>query len=384
MFNSGLAGRNYKAPHLRAVIDGLRRHGLEPVFCGVPDCVQAVRSMGWLAGAWVWARLFLLRCARRAGLLTKRRWKRAQKRAITAAAERRLRRGDISAVLQPNGFPSLLERCARLGIPTVVEWTVHYEPGAKADPGAHLASRVVTYTERERNNMIAAGIPAERVHVVLPVDAGIYGTRPPAPCPDVPRFLYTSAFKRRKRLDVALRAWASRTSLDGEFHVIGPMGAGCEWIVKAFQERPDVVFHGFANPHELYPVLQGVGVHVSSSEGLPRAMLEYMEYGFPLLVSTDASQGFIEDGVAGTVVDPCDEQTLREAFDRVLADYQAFWEKGRAAQQRLAEAVAGPGCGDRLAAVTAGLIADVRSGRGHGDGSAVERDSRSTRGSRGL
>jgi hypothetical protein len=86
-------------------------------------------------------------------------------------------------------------------------------------------------------------------------------------------------------------------------------------------------------------------------------MLEYMQYGFPVLVSPEASKGFVANGLTGLVLDPCNQETLRDAFDAILADYRGFWKYGAAGQRHLREAMASGGYADRVVDSIATIVA---------------------------
>jgi glycosyltransferase involved in cell wall biosynthesis len=332
---SGWRGKGLTAPRRRAMIAALRDRGFKDlIFYGIPDAYEMVRWMGWSAVR-VRARALTLGVGVKLGFKTSQDTKWSLITLIEQLAIKRLKRGDINLVYTTKRFGKLVGYCSMLNIPTIVE--VATKPKTN---WANKATRVVVLADDDKAELVRQGAPEEQVLSIYPLDASTYTSKPPAPCPDVPRFIYTAIFKRRKRLDMVLRAWTKRRSGVGELHIVGPLGKDGECLQTSYRSRPDIVFWGYRDVADLYQTIQGVGLMVSEREGLPKSMLEYMQHGFPVLVSSDSSKGFMHDGVGGRVLDPCNEEALRDAFDEILSDYHAFWKRGREGQNHLQSAMA--------------------------------------------
>jgi len=319
------------------MVCALRGRGFrDVVFFGLPDTWEMLRWMRW-RGVQVLAKHTALRVLRKIGLYHASDSKFTE---VVGLLERlaikKIDEGGTCVVYTTKTFLSLIKHCAAVGIPSIVE--IPTQP-AKTDlsVAAQLATRAIVFAEDDKAVLITQRVPAERVCVVTLVDPSVLPPKPAASCPEVPRFIYTAFFKKRKKLEIVLRAWTLRRSNEGELHIVGPLKETLKHLRSIYAHRRDIVFWGFRDPEELYKSIQGVGLMVSEREGLPRAMLEYMQHGFPILVSEEASKGFVKDGVTGCVLDPCNEETLRNAFDSILDDYLGFWVLGVAGKKYLYE-----------------------------------------------
>jgi glycosyltransferase involved in cell wall biosynthesis len=104
---------------------------------------------------------------------------------------------------------------------------------------------------------------------------------------------------------------------------------GLEGVVRILGIRPDVP-----------DVLRAFDVAVLSSdfEGMPMAVLEYMEAGRPTVATNVGGlPDMIDEGVHGHLVPPRDPDALAAAIDRLLRDPAGREAMGRAAQQRRAD-----------------------------------------------
>lgn len=104
---------------------------------------------------------------------------------------------------------------------------------------------------------------------------------------------------------------------------------GLEGVVRILGLRQDVP-----------DVLRALDVAVLSSdfEGMPMAVLEYMEAGLPTVATNVGGlPDLIEEGVHGHLVPPRDPDALARALDRVLRDPEKRAAMGRAALQRRAD-----------------------------------------------
>jgi glycosyltransferase involved in cell wall biosynthesis len=75
-----------------------------------------------------------------------------------------------------------------------------------------------------------------------------------------------------------------------------------------------------------------------SREGLPKAMMEAMAQGVPVIVTNVGGMPeIVRDGVDGVVVPPEDPAALAGAIDRLVADPSARGAIGMAGQRRVVE-----------------------------------------------
>ena len=72
---------------------------------------------------------------------------------------------------------------------------------------------------------------------------------------------------------------------------------------------------------DFYKRYDAVGVLMSFSEGAVRTTPELMSFGFPMIVSPDATCDIVKDGYNGFIVNSTDEDRLVERLQYFAADW---------------------------------------------------------------
>lgn len=137
--------------------------------------------------------------------------------------------------------------------------------------------------------------------------------------------LMVAAFEARKRHRQFLEAVASHLRLRDDVCVLfagdGPERKACEEQVQSLGIKDKVRFLGFdPNPHELI-ALADLCVLVSEREGLPRAVVQYLAGGRPVIVTAlPGIEALVESGVNGIVAPADDMPRAAQEIFTLLSD----------------------------------------------------------------
>lgn len=216
-------------------------------------------------------------------------------------------------------------------------------------------SRVLTTTEYDRKLILAAGVPAEKVHVVpLGVDLQAYaaakaeglklrqelGIPPSVPLIGfvarmVPQKGHTLFFEALARV-IAQRPEV-RVLVVGDVAVDGTDPDGFRRMLKARVEELSlskvVTFTGFRDDISAVMNTIDLFVHASLREPFGSVIVEAMAAGTPVIASkTLGPQEIIEDGITGLLTPPGDVEALAVSILRLLEDRnltRRLGERGR-------------------------------------------------------
>ena len=187
---------------------------------------------------------------------------------------------------------------------------------------ARHASAVVVASERERDGVVACGVPAERVVVRgngFPAPEEMPGSDPAGVRPqlgiptDAPLILYVGRIAQGKGIDHLLAAIHALP--DAHLVIAGPDD---RHGVAADGDRVHTLPMTEEPPHRLYPQAD-VFVLPSAGESFGMVAAEAAAAGTPVIVSDRCGiAGFFEDGEA--LVVPYERDAVVDAIRRVLAD----------------------------------------------------------------
>lgn len=195
---------------------------------------------------------------------------------------------------------------------------------------ARGAAAVVVASERERDAVVAYGVPAEKVRVrgngfPAPVDGPEKGgLRERLGIPDgAPLILYVGRVAAGKGIEHLLDA--ARSLPEAHIVISGPDDRhGTSAVVQEAQRHPETTgrVHTLpltdSSPHELYPQAD-VFVLASAGESFGMVAAEAASAGTPVVVSDRCGiAGFFEDGEA--LVVPYERTAVVAAVRRVLSD----------------------------------------------------------------
>lgn len=282
-----------------------------------------------------------------------RKWVETARAALRLARHLRRRR---AGTVFCNTYNDLLlaGRVARaLGLPVL--WRSHADlfpsfarlPHTRRQAIVKMLDRIVTRalatTDYDRQLMVAAGVPAERIHVVpLGVDLAAYAAAAPdgrglrdelriAPAAPVIGFVARMVPQKGHLVFFDALAQVARHHPQVRVLVVGDAaadGSDPDGFRRALKARVDelglspvVTFTGFRD--DIPAVMNAIDlfVHASLKEPFGSVLVEAMAAARPVIASkTLGPQEIIEDGVTGLLTPPGDARALATAILRLLDD----------------------------------------------------------------
>jgi glycosyltransferase involved in cell wall biosynthesis len=194
-------------------------------------------------------------------------------------------------------------------------------------PAHRRADRIVCQTEAMRDDVVRAGVPADRTVVIPnPLDLAAIAARAAGDSPfggKGPHLVAAGRFVPAKGFDLLLDAFAevARAHPEARLHLLGegPERAALEAKAAALGLGSQVAFEGFLeNP---YPWLRHADLFVLPSryEGFPNVVLEALALGTPVAAFDCPGGSAVVDGVNGRVVPAGDVGALAAAISAALA-----------------------------------------------------------------
>lgn len=220
-------------------------------------------------------------------------------------------------------------------------------------------------SESTRDDLVARGVPAERVRVIHPgVDSAHYTPDPAGRRAESPRFLYVGRLKRYKGIGLALRALAharrTRPDLQLDIAGTGDHRADLERLAAELDLTGAVTFHGFVTEAEKMTLLRRAWANVfpSPKEGWGITIVEAAACGTPSVASDSPGlRDSVRHGETGFLVPHGDVDALAERMLELAASPQLVARLGRAARC-FAESLTW----ERAAAATAEHLHDIIAG----------------------
>ncbi|MEY2423468.1 MAG: hypothetical protein QOI95_3535 [Acidimicrobiaceae bacterium] len=210
---------------------------------------------------------------------------------------------------------------------TVDDRIRHFHPALERAL-AYRADMVLCWTEYGADNLVRAGVDAERVHVVPPV-LDLVEPQPMALGEtDRVRAVFIGEDAELKGLPEVLAAVASIPSI--ELHVIGPP--------QPVHTTEGTCWHGRLSPGQASGVLAQADLLVVPAhvESFGVTHLEAMRHAVTVVGSTIGTTSEIV-GDAGVLVPPGDVAALRDALSALAADRSERDRYGRAGRMRYEE-----------------------------------------------
>lgn len=175
-----------------------------------------------------------------------------------------------------------------------------------------LADRIITLSKTSRQTYIDAGFPADKLELIP-----LTGT-------DFPRqiintndnkqkaFITTAFHNFIKGTHRLLLAWKEAKVSNVPLIVVGRICEDLQEFIEKYGPFENVIFTGYVKGclTDFFKQYDAVGVLMSLSEGAVRTTPELMSFGFPMIVSLDATCDIVENGKNGFVIDYKDKKEL--------------------------------------------------------------------------
>jgi len=234
---------------------------------------------------------------------------------------------------------SAVKEAKKLRIPSVV--TVH---GVSAERGIFInffqygylytvgkwifrnATRIVCLTRSDAYEVMKYGADESKIRIVPnPVDLNLF--KPSKEKSNDPLFVWVGRFVSEKGLPYLVEAIEGvvRDCNDAKFILIGhgPLLPLIKDMVKKAGLNEYVRFTGFIDPMSVSHVLSRATAFVfpSLKEGMPKAVLEAMACGLPIIASSISGiDEFVKDKYNGLLVPPRNPSVLAETIMNVISD----------------------------------------------------------------
>lgn len=211
----------------------------------------------------------------------------------------------------------------------------------RAIPRRYRSAWFHAISESTRDDLVARGIPRERIAVVHPgVDARHYTPDPEGHRSEPPRFVYVGRLKRYKGVEFLLRGLALARETMPELQ-LDIAGSGddrprLERLVAELGLGDSVRFRGFVDEPTKVALLRGAVANVfpSPKEGWGITVMEAAACGTPSLASDSPGlRDSVLDGNTGLLVPHGDPVALAGAMVRLAQDRALVERLGEAARQ---------------------------------------------------
>lgn len=186
------------------------------------------------------------------------------------------------------------------------------------------ADKIITISQVSKETYINAGYDSGKLHLI-PMTGTDFKKKSEICYNNKNRAFISTAFhsfiKGTHRL---LLAWKKANIEDIPLIIVGNL---CEDIQEFIDQNGpfnNVIFTGgITNLSEWYEQYDAVGILLSLSEGAGRVTPEMMNFGFPMIVSPDATCDLVKNRYNGILVDPFDEKALIES----LLYFASKWDR---------------------------------------------------------
>ncbi len=234
-------------------------------------------------------------------------------------------------------------------------------------PRAYRRAAFHAISESTRNDLVARGVPRERVRVIHPGVDGVRYRPGPAGCRTrAPSFLYVGRLKRYKGIGFAIqalaRARAGRGDLTLDIAGSGDHRPELERLTARLGLGDAVRFHGFVSEEQKIALLQRAWANVfpSPKEGWGITVVEAAACGTPSIASDSPGlRDSVRHGATGFLVPHGDVDALAARMSE-LADAPALVATLGAGGRQFAETLTW----ERTAADTERQLHDIITGSG--------------------
>ncbi len=186
-----------------------------------------------------------------------------------------------------------------------------------------LADLIIVLSNESKKSFIKNGVPAEKIVVINLSLSRIYSNE----YDPQKRFAFICTAKHSfvKGTHNLLLAWRKAKISNIPLFLVGDISNDLLDFMAKYGPFDNVYLMGNRDIHSFYLKFNFFGVLNSLSEGCPRAVIEYLGYGFPVITSPVSTCDIVEHGKNGFIVN--DEHSLIDAlqfFAEHIEDYERF------------------------------------------------------------
>ena len=208
-------------------------------------------------------------------------------------------------------------------------------------PRAYRRAGFHAISESTRDDLVARGVPAERIRVIHPgVDTSQCEPARTLDRTQSPTFLYVGRLKRYKGVEVAIRALAlalrERKDLTLDIAGTGDDAERLRGVVQSLGLAAQVRFHGFVDEAHKRALFRSAWANLfpSPKEGWGLTVMEAAACGTPSLASNSPGlRDSVQDGTTGFLVPHGDPTALARRMLELAADPALVARLGEAARR---------------------------------------------------
>lgn len=183
------------------------------------------------------------------------------------------------------------------------------------------ADYIVSISKVSLKTYLDAGYPSEKLRLIpltgtdFPLQSEFRNNRKKA-------FISTGFHSFIKGTHSLLLAWRQADIKDIPLIIVGRICEDLQEFIEKFGPFNNVIFTGHQNNlKDWYKDYDGVGVLMSLSEGAVRATPEMMSFGFPMIVSPDATCDLVVNGKNGFIVEEDNIDAIAEKLKWFASDW---------------------------------------------------------------
>lgn len=182
------------------------------------------------------------------------------------------------------------------------------------------ADRIITISHTSHLTYTTRGIPEEKLKLISLSTPNIEIE----PTIDINKkfvFLSTAHHSILKGTHRLLLAWKKANIKNMPLLIVGSIQDDLKEFLDKYGPFDNVHFVGPQNIQTFYQNYNAVGILLSFSEGAGRSVIEYLRYGYPVIVSPQATADVAKNEVNGFIVNPLDEDLIIEKLSYFSSDF---------------------------------------------------------------
>ncbi|MGF1697567.1 glycosyltransferase [Vibrio lamellibrachiae] len=191
------------------------------------------------------------------------------------------------------------------------------------------ADKIIVLNKESKNSFINEGIDDTKLCVLnLPAKSRLNNNaRIKLSTHGETTFISTAFHSFVKGTHRLLLAWREANITDSTLMIVGPLNKDIQQFIKDNGPFKRVKYTGRVDIKSLYSSLvRPVGISLSYAEGFSRSTLEYLEHGFPVIVSKVCTLDTIKNEVQGFIVDTNDNTKIVETLRLMAKDRNLYSE----------------------------------------------------------
>jgi len=196
---------------------------------------------------------------------------------------------------------------------------------------------IIAISDFVKSSYIKHGFPPERIFVAY-TDIPLPQVREPS-AKDLFTVLYVAYTSSRKGLQYLLEAWQNLRLANARLVLVGGYSGEMPEKLREYCDRiinndSSIIWIGSVGDTSSYYLNADAFVFPSLSEGNPKAVMEAMAYGLPVVTTTSA-QSIVEDGESGFVIPIRDKEAIKEKIQFFYDNLEKAQEMGSAARKAM-------------------------------------------------